>query len=682
MLLSICMIVKNEEKYIRRCLEGLKPVLNQLDSELIIADTGSTDNTFAIAQEYTKNIFHVEWQGDFAAARNETLKRSKGAWLMTVDADEIFEDVSPLLSFFRSGEYKKYNSATFVQRNYADKNLKNYTDFNAPRLTALKTNTHYFGIVHERLTTFAAPVKILLLIAHHYGYITFDNKEYVEKKTKKYLALLFTQLEKDPNDYFCLFNIAQAYMFNSEYEKALKYCEDCFNVAKIQHQGFLYAVFYTKAALYQQMGRIDKTLETIQDYFSFKPGNDPARATDLELYFLKADCCFRQKDYCQAIASIREYIMLYNEYLNGKLRTSDTLQHSINFVNDSSFQHGIYILLESYIGNEDYKKALSETVIFFSTLSGLNEKAPGLGELYEKADEKYREMLRNFLELLVEHSEVRADILRDFSDYSHTDSDYSQLMKLRGLYDDDAISINAVSQFFERVEAITPEYADAVYYALKLNMPIETLTSKMDAYDLESCLFISKYLHYKDLPEVISRYNGDSTDACAVLFKSFLFRWLLNSESLSDDEQEKAFYIYSESIYSYLSKVFKAEILTDENSSCVPKPFRSGLYCYLALDELKGKHTALGLKHLKTALSFDNGLKKVILVLHDKLQKEADEASAKAAQFAQYAKSVKASILALINSGNKEKASMFLTAYRELCPDDPDVSQIQSLLNQ
>ena len=78
MVLSIGMIVKNEEKYLERCLNGIKPILDNVDSELIITDTGSTDNTIEIAKKFTDKVFCFDWCDDFAAARNFGLKEAKG----------------------------------------------------------------------------------------------------------------------------------------------------------------------------------------------------------------------------------------------------------------------------------------------------------------------------------------------------------------------------------------------------------------------------------------------------------------------------------------------------------------------------------------------------------------------------------------------------------------------------
>ncbi len=101
MILSIGMIVKNEAGNLRECLTGIKPILEQVESELIIADTGSRDGTMDVAKEFTPNVYEIEWRNDFAWARNTTLERARGEWYMFLDADEVFEDVeTPLVPVY------------------------------------------------------------------------------------------------------------------------------------------------------------------------------------------------------------------------------------------------------------------------------------------------------------------------------------------------------------------------------------------------------------------------------------------------------------------------------------------------------------------------------------------------------------------------------------------------------
>ena len=102
MILSIGMIVKNEEKYLEQCLSEMRPILEKVDSELIIADTGSTDSTVEIAKRFTDNVYHFEWINDFSAARNSTLEKAKGEWYMFIDADEILKNCDDIIKFFNS----------------------------------------------------------------------------------------------------------------------------------------------------------------------------------------------------------------------------------------------------------------------------------------------------------------------------------------------------------------------------------------------------------------------------------------------------------------------------------------------------------------------------------------------------------------------------------------------------
>ena len=82
------MIVKNEEAVLRRCLDSLTDIAD----EIIIADTGSTDNTKNIALEYTCNVYDYKWTGDFAAARNFVASKATKEYIYTADADEYLDE--------------------------------------------------------------------------------------------------------------------------------------------------------------------------------------------------------------------------------------------------------------------------------------------------------------------------------------------------------------------------------------------------------------------------------------------------------------------------------------------------------------------------------------------------------------------------------------------------------------
>lgn len=100
--ISLCMIVRNEELNIRRCLDSVK---NYVD-EMVIVDTGSADRTKAVCSEYGARIFDFEWKNDFAAARNFSLEKARGDWILWLDADEVADmaDFSSLRVYLDNSE--------------------------------------------------------------------------------------------------------------------------------------------------------------------------------------------------------------------------------------------------------------------------------------------------------------------------------------------------------------------------------------------------------------------------------------------------------------------------------------------------------------------------------------------------------------------------------------------------
>lgn len=86
--ISLCMIVKNEEDVLGRCLDSAKAIAD----EIIIVDTGSTDRTKQIASQYTNLIYDFDWIDDFAAARNASFAKASGDYILWLDADDLILD--------------------------------------------------------------------------------------------------------------------------------------------------------------------------------------------------------------------------------------------------------------------------------------------------------------------------------------------------------------------------------------------------------------------------------------------------------------------------------------------------------------------------------------------------------------------------------------------------------------
>ena len=115
-LLSIGMIVKNEESTLRQTLMALQTLRDAISCQLIIADTGSTDGTLQIAEEFADIVFSIPWEDDFAKARNATLKKATGQWFFYLDADEKLEDSEELIEFLKSSRSRKFNAIRLMIR--------------------------------------------------------------------------------------------------------------------------------------------------------------------------------------------------------------------------------------------------------------------------------------------------------------------------------------------------------------------------------------------------------------------------------------------------------------------------------------------------------------------------------------------------------------------------------------
>ena len=83
--ISLCMIVKNEEAVLARCLDSVKEVVD----EIVIVDTGSTDKTKEIAAQYTGLVYDFAWDDNFSAARNASFARATKDYILWLDADDV-----------------------------------------------------------------------------------------------------------------------------------------------------------------------------------------------------------------------------------------------------------------------------------------------------------------------------------------------------------------------------------------------------------------------------------------------------------------------------------------------------------------------------------------------------------------------------------------------------------------
>ena len=227
-LVTVSLLVSNRKDTIRKCMESIKPLLEAVPSELIAVDTigeENSDGSLDVVKEYTDNIVRFEWCNDFAKARNAGLLRAKGKWFLFLDDDEWFEDISPIIDFFKKGDYKNYDRAWYYVRNYHDFSGTNYTDTMVDRMCKVTKETKFEGRVHECLLPYPEKVMQFFCYVHHYGY-AFKNEEERWKHTERNVSLLEVELEQNPDNARLAAQLVQEYAIIGKYEVAAAYCKE------------------------------------------------------------------------------------------------------------------------------------------------------------------------------------------------------------------------------------------------------------------------------------------------------------------------------------------------------------------------------------------------------------------------------------------------------------------------
>lgn len=227
--ISVCIIGKNEEKNIEKCLEPL----THYPFEIIYVDTGSTDRTKELAAKYTDNIYDFEWIGDFSAARNFSLSKASHNYVLVLDCDEYLTalDLDGLYEAIES--HPSGSVGQILRKSFSDSHLrKKYTMDRVDRLFH-KRKFHYIYLIHEQVADirtgytdyerYDIPVE-----ADHVGYVGTSDEKRI--KAERNNALLFKEIERQPEEPYFYFQVAQSYNLIDAYEDAYIYYKKAFEL--------------------------------------------------------------------------------------------------------------------------------------------------------------------------------------------------------------------------------------------------------------------------------------------------------------------------------------------------------------------------------------------------------------------------------------------------------------------
>ncbi len=351
--LSIGMIVKNEEAILEKCLQALEPLRRAVPSELIIADTGSTDRTIEIAEKYADTLFQIPWNGDFGAARNETLDRAQGEWFFYIDADEVLDaDCGELIHLLQSEEAKKYQTISMVRYEYTDNTHSDYSTTHYLRIHRRTPENRFTRKIHESLIA-NQPICQLPTVVHHSGY----QDEVIREKQLRNRPLL--EQEPGPMTPRRLRELSDTYAadipWEVEQKKALLY-QAIELEAQDKSQGMYPAVYMTLGNICLFLKEYAEAELVAKRYFGQR-ADQPPMMSDMEMNYILGLSLHNQDAFSRAVAPLKQYQALYEQYHAGKLYTLDMGGVLLTSAGNHEWMLSTFLLAFGYAKLGEYQTA-------------------------------------------------------------------------------------------------------------------------------------------------------------------------------------------------------------------------------------------------------------------------------------------------------------------------------------
>ena len=276
--LSLCVIARNEAAFLDECLGSAR----QVADDIVVVDTGSTDDTRDVALRHGARVSSFAWRGDFSAARNESLAQARGEWILVLDCDEVIAtaDCEAIAQHIASGQAEAYRLTT---RNYIDepdraewrqcdgsyseeRSYRGWFPSTKVRLWRNDPAIRFEGAVHElveySLKRHGAIIEDCSVPVHHYGYggdKTRPDEAYVEAGERK--------VRDRPGDLQARYELAIAYRNVGRFERALDAIESVVLGLSEEGSGTSYPyleeelVHLVYGDILDQLNRLDEALE-------------------------------------------------------------------------------------------------------------------------------------------------------------------------------------------------------------------------------------------------------------------------------------------------------------------------------------------------------------------------------------------------------------------------------------
>ena len=563
MLLSIVMMVKNEEKYLDKTLSALNNLRKKINAELIILDTGSTDNTVNIAKKYTDKVYFEKWNNNFSDMRNKSISYAKGDWILILDADEILSNCDKLIQFFRTDLYKKYKSATIELMNISSEDENEYNLVSIPRLFKNENEFYYVGAVHEQ-PKFKLPIYNDIASFKHYGYM-FRDKELLNKKYIRNGEILLKEIKKSPDDPYINYQLGKNYCILKSYEDALFYLEKSLELYK-KRKHIPRFLTSNLAQLYISINKHRKCESLCLDYIKEDDKN-------IDIYYaLGISQAYLEKKE-ESIDSLKKYLYLIDNYsISTQANSIDSDCLTIRNKEDAKviiFEN--YYKLEKYDEAFNYSRCIKDnslSKIYYMLIHSLYklEKSEDMKQIYiNLRDDIERNKFIDALEIFINNiKETDKKIIYKY--FSSIDNNYGKLNNLRlnkqiDIYESNYILKNENRNYF----------GDLIYYLMKENINLDEIIKGISLYKLE--LYFTYLINNKnDFESMLFDYIDNklnTLDFNNLKIESTICKLLCKYSSLSSDKYKYIFLSYILYRYNYLQVLYNIDKIQHSLSDIV-----------------------------------------------------------------------------------------------------------------
>ena len=269
--ISVCIIAKNEERFIGGCLEKLLPY----EFEIVVADTGSTDNTVEIARKYTKNVYSFPWINDFSAAKNFVASKAINNWILSLDCDEYLKEIDLKEVCNLLGQNPQLIGSITLENLIRNGDGVGKSTQKVFRIYN-KEYVNFEGIIHEQLRRkdgekiygYDAPV-----FAVHYGY--YLSTEELKEKNERNISMLLEQIKQCPNEPYYYFQLGQSYAVLNDYERVFQYLSKGLNLDPDPLEAYTDQMLIDYGTAMLNTGRyaialnMEKLYDTLKDYSDY-----------------------------------------------------------------------------------------------------------------------------------------------------------------------------------------------------------------------------------------------------------------------------------------------------------------------------------------------------------------------------------------------------------------------------